>query len=53
MDFKNKSDTSNNMVNWNHLTSIQKVSEQHTGKEHEGTTEKRPYWALYTYFGEY
>ena len=29
---KNKYDTSNNRGTWNHLKTIQKISEQHTGK---------------------
>jgi hypothetical protein len=36
----NKSDTSNNKGNWNHLKIIQKIPEQHTGKaRNQGTTE--------------
>jgi len=34
VELKNKSDTSNNSGNWNHLTVIQTVTEQRTG-EHE------------------
>jgi hypothetical protein len=37
---KNKSYTSNNRGNWNHLQIIQKIPEQHTGEaRNQGTTE--------------
>jgi hypothetical protein len=35
---KNKSDTSNNRDNWNHLKIIQKIPEQHTRKERNQRT---------------
>jgi hypothetical protein len=38
VDCKNKSDTSNNRGNRNHLKIIQKIPEQHTGKaQNQGT----------------
>ena len=31
--FKNKRDTNNGRVKWDHIKTIQKMSEQHTGKQ--------------------
>ena len=40
VECKNICDTSNNRDNLNHLKTIQKITEQHTGKErNQGTTE--------------
>jgi hypothetical protein len=39
VEYKNKSDTSKNRGNWNHLQIIQKAFEQHNWKgRHQGTT---------------
>ena len=39
VEYKNKNDTSNNGVYWNHLRIIQKIPEQHTGEaRNQGTT---------------
>ena len=35
VEFKNKSDTSNNRDNWNHLKIIQKISKRHKWKPHQ------------------
>ena len=49
MEDKNKSDTSNNRGNWNHLKIIQKIPEQHTTKaQNQGTAENSHIWALHT-----
>jgi hypothetical protein len=40
VECKNKSDTTNNRGNWNHLKIIQKIPEQHNGKlQNQGATE--------------
>ena len=40
MECKSNCDASNNRANWNHLNTIQKVPEQHTGKaRNQKTTE--------------
>jgi hypothetical protein len=40
VEYKNKSDISNNRGNCNQFKIIQNIPEQHTGKLHQGTTEK-------------
>ena len=51
---KNKSDTTNNRVNWNHFKIIQTLPEHHTGKAlNQGNAKKQPYWALHTYCRAY
>jgi hypothetical protein len=38
VEYKNKSDTSNNRSDWNHFKIIKKTPAQHTGKaEYQGT----------------
>jgi len=39
VDCRNKSDTSKNMGNWNHIKIIQTIPELCTGKPHQGITE--------------
>ena len=40
VEYKNKSDTSNNRDNWNHFKITKKIPEQHTGRaQNQGTTE--------------
>jgi hypothetical protein len=49
-----KSDTSNNRSKWNHLKTIQKIKQKHNWKAvNQGTTEKKPYWAMRTYWRKY
>ena len=50
VEYESKSDTNNNMGNWNHLKIIQTVSEQHTGKARNQGTTIKSYWALTMYF---
>jgi len=39
VEYENKSDTGNNRGNWNHLSVIQTLPEQHIGKaRNQGTT---------------
>jgi len=43
VECENKSDTGNNRDNWNHLSIIQTLPEQHTGKERNQGTTKQSY----------
>jgi len=53
VECENKSDTSNNMGDWNHFKITQTVPEQPNGKErNEGTAKNMLYWALHTYSGK-
>ena len=49
VEYKNKSDTSNNRGNWNHLKIIRKIPEQHTGKARSQVTTENSHIGHRTY----
>jgi hypothetical protein len=50
VEYKNKSDTSNNRSDWNHFKIIKKTPEQNIRKSRISRNyKKQPYWALHTY----